>query len=281
MRLFEKYTKLLREDKLAVPTVVSRFGLNFDSELNNDQYDKLVSTRHKFNNRRVILSKDVKDISGYEVDRLSRYKKVLPLSVIEEIEKFITEFNITDYDNDRFCVLAPIDYFDKMGMTKKPICVMFNMNGVYVEVYGGDISFTYNDIKRTLFQILGPANFFVSPNVVKGFIIVNLVGIILNTMLFTDPLSFRFSVLFSMAIISIAMLIITPIIASECGATDATNAPFKIAVGVVFLFTIQFSYMNFRWSQMEGEYTTRNDYGERIILKINKNFLDYKEIKQE
>ena len=98
MRLFEKYTKLLREDKLAVPNVVSRFGLNFDSELSNDQYDKLVSTRRKFNNRRVILSKDVKDISGYEVDRLSRYTKVLPLRVIEEIEKFITEFNITDYN---------------------------------------------------------------------------------------------------------------------------------------------------------------------------------------
>ena len=63
MRLFEKYTKLLREDKLAIPYVVSRFGLNFDSELSNDQYDKLVSTRRKFNNRRVILSKDVKDIS--------------------------------------------------------------------------------------------------------------------------------------------------------------------------------------------------------------------------
>lgn len=281
MRLFEKYTKLLREDKLTVPDVVSRFGLNFDSELSNDQYDKLISTRRKFNNRRVILSKDVKDISGYKVDRLSRYKKVLPLRVIEEIEKFITEFAITDYDNDRFCVLAPTEYFDKMGMTKNPTCVMFNMNGVYVEVYGGDISFTYNDIKRTLLQILGPANFFVSPNVVKGFIIVNLVGIILNTMLFTDPLSFRFSALFSIAIVSIAMLIITPIIASECGTTDATNAPFKIAVGVVFLFTIQFSYMNFRWSQMEGEYITRNAYGERIILKINKNFLDYKEIKQE
>lgn len=55
MRLFDKYTKLLREDKLVVPNVVSRFGLNFDSELSNDQYDKLVSTRHKFNNRRVIL----------------------------------------------------------------------------------------------------------------------------------------------------------------------------------------------------------------------------------
>jgi hypothetical protein len=32
---------------------------------------------------------------------------------------------------------------------------------------------------------------------------------------------------------------------------------------------------------MEGEYITRNAYGERIILKINKNFLDFEEKKQE